>query len=85
MTRYILRCRGEGTKPSAAVEAIRSLPHATVIDEAGRMLLVEAPKDELTTALHTLSNWVLAEEQIYTVPDPRPHIRRAVAPLHKRT
>jgi hypothetical protein len=75
MNRYILRFRGQGSKPSADVELIRSLPHATVLDEdSARMLLVEAPVEELQTAMHSLPGWVMAEERIVHLPDSRPRV-----------
>jgi hypothetical protein len=75
MNRYILRFRGEGIKPETDVEVIRSLPHTKVIDEdSPRMLLVEAPKEELETAIDTLKNWMMSEERSYSIPDTRPHV-----------
>ncbi len=84
MNRYILRFRGQGSKPAADVEIIRSLPHTTVLDEeSARMMLVEAPADELKTAMRSLPDWVMTEERMLQLPDPRPRIRRkAVADDH---
>jgi hypothetical protein len=79
MNRYILRFRGQGAKPAADVERIRSLPNATVLDdESARMLLVEAPADELQTAMASLPGWVMTEERMILLPDPRPRVRRKV-------
>jgi hypothetical protein len=78
MTRYILRFRGAGAKPAADVERVRALPHATVLDDTRRMLLVEAPAEELEGVLKDLPDWSVSEEQVVTLPDPRPHVRGQV-------
>lgn len=75
MNRYILRFRGAGRKPAEDVERVRALPHTTVLDDSSRMLLVEAPAEELETALRDLPDWSMSEEQILTLPDPRPRVR----------
>lgn len=78
MNRYILRFRGQGSKPVDDVEIIRSLPNATVLDEeSARMLLVEADAKELQTAMESLPGWVMTEERTLRLPDPpRPRVRR---------
>src|SRR5262249_44326008 len=75
MCRYILRFRGEGTRPEKDVEFIRSLPETTVLDDSPRMLLVEAPEDVLRGALQSLPDWVMVEEKSIPLPDPRPKVR----------
>jgi len=75
MSRYILRFRGEGTRPEKDVEFIRSLPETTVLDDSPRMLLVEAPEDVLRGALQSLPDWVMVEEKSIPLPDPRPKVR----------
>lgn len=79
MKRYILRFRGQGVKPAADVEIIRSLPHVIVLDDTPRMLLVEAPPDELQTAMKSLPNWVMTEERMIPLSDPRPKVIRKVS------
>lgn len=75
MNRYILRFRGEGEKPETDVEVIRSLPHLKVLDEdSPRMLLVEAPEEELQPAMDALPNWLMSEERSYKVPETRPRV-----------
>ena len=79
MKKYILRFRGQGGKPAADVEMIRALPHATVLDdEPARMLLVEADAQELQTAMQSLPDWVMSEERMLAIPDPRPRVRRKI-------
>ena len=75
MKRFILRYRGEGTKPEKDVKLIRSAPETTVLDESPRMLLVEAPEDVLRKALQSLPDWVMAEEEYIPLPDPHPKVR----------
>ena len=80
MERFILRYRGGGTKPPRDVARIRAGKNVTVIDESSnRMLLVEGSAEELDVLLKTMPGWVMSEEQIISMPDPRPKIRsRAV-------
>jgi hypothetical protein len=84
MDRYILRFRGDGSKPAADVEVIRALPHTKIVDEdSNRMLLVEAPKEELLSAMELLPNWILAEERMLSIPTPpRPTILKKVGEDH---
>ena len=79
MKKYILRFCGQGAKPAADVDLIRGLPHTKVLDDSRRMLLVEAPAAELRNALQNMSDWVMAEERMVPLPDPRPSIRRKAA------
>jgi hypothetical protein len=79
MKRFILRYRGEGTRPEKDVELIRSLPDTTVLDESPRMLLVEAPEDVLRKAMQSLPDWVMVEEGFIPLPDPRPKVRNRAA------
>lgn len=83
MNKYILRFRGKGIKPEEDVELIRSLPETTVLDDSARMLLVEAPEDELRTALQSLPDWVMAEEKFIPRPDPRPRVRNRAADFER--
>lgn len=76
MQRYILRFRGEGTKPPADVERIRALPMLRVVDDAGgRVMLVEAESEELTSLLDSMPDWVLSKEQMVPLPNPRLKVR----------
>ncbi len=71
--RFIARYRGEGEAPSSDLARIRSVPGTSVIDQASpRMLLVEGPEESLRAAVHDLPGWVLAAEQTWSLPDPRP-------------
>jgi len=83
MNKYILRFRGKGMKPDEDVELIRSLPETTVLDDSARMLLVEAPEDELRTAMQSLPEWVMAEEKFIPIPDPRPRVRNRAADFER--
>lgn len=84
MNRYIQRYQGKDDMPQATVEAIRAIPHLTVLDETLRMLLVEAPLEELQNCLRVLPDWLVTSERFYKVPDPRPKVdskfqRKAIA------
>lgn len=73
MNRFILRYRGEGSKPTEDVERIRSLQKVTVLDESSpRMLLVEGPGTRLQALLESMPQWILTPERMIPLPDPRP-------------
>ncbi len=74
--RYVLRYRGEGTKPAADVEAVDRFAGVTVVDEsASKMLLVECDGEVAAELAETLPEWVIALEQTFTVPDTRKGVR----------
>jgi len=73
----VLRYRGEGPKPEADVERVRSLPDATMVDESpGRMMLVESDEGPLLELVESLPGWVAAPEQMIPVPDTRKRVTR---------
>jgi hypothetical protein len=81
MAKFILRYRGEGTKPEAAVCRIRALPELRVIDEdSPRMLLVEAPEAPLRAMVADLPDWMLSAQHAYGVPERQPTVRRPPDP-----
>ena len=52
MPRFVMRYHGAGPRPEDVVERVRTLPESRIIDDSGRMLLVEAPAAEhLMTAI----------------------------------
>ena len=55
------------------VRAVRAMK---VLDESGRMLLVEAPRAELEALVESMPDWILSEEKAISLPDPRPMPRR---------
>ncbi|MGI9121120.1 MAG: hypothetical protein ACR2G7_13545 [Acidimicrobiales bacterium] len=74
--RFILRYRGSGPKPAADVERVRSLRGVTVLDDsAARMLLIECDERPPTEVAETLTDWVVAPEQTFAVPDTRKRAR----------
>lgn len=76
MRRFILRYRGEGARPQDAVEKIRAIGGASVLEDSARMLLVEAPEQELRQALGSEADWIVAPEVTYEVPDTRKKVRK---------
>jgi hypothetical protein len=76
MTHFILRYRGTGAKPEKDVRRIECLPHLRILDDSSpRMLLVEAPADEMQALADSLTDWVISAERNYKLPDPRPRPR----------
>ena len=62
MARFVVRYRGTGARPNEAVERVKSIDGASVLDDTGRMMLVEAPEQALRSALAPDSDWVVAPE-----------------------
>jgi len=77
MGRYILRYTGSGRRPAADLRRIRATPKLTVLDEAARMLLVEARAQPLRQVVSSLPGWVCSPERSIRLPDNRPAPRRA--------
>lgn len=76
MARFILRYQGKGPKPQQNIEQIRSLDDISIIDDSSpRMILVDAPEDELKALVDSMPDWVMSQERTYRVPDPRPRLR----------
>ena len=77
MNRFILRYRGQGSKPAADVHRIRSLENTKVLDDSSpRMLLVEGPEAGLKALVESMPQWVLTPERMIPLPDPRPKPRK---------
>lgn len=76
MERYILRFEGAGEKPADDLKKIRAVPKLKVVDDASRMLLVEAPGESVAKLVDTLPQWSLTKEIFVPLPDPRPKVRQ---------
>ena len=75
MTRYVLRYTGAGPVPTADVERVRAC--ASVLDTAGRTLLVDGPARRLRTMVAGLGDWVVAPEVVEPLPSTRPRVQPA--------
>ncbi len=76
MKRYILRFRGAGSKPEGDLARICAVPGLKVVDESGgRMMLVEAPEDQLPELKRSLPQWAISEEAMIPLPDPRQKVQ----------
>jgi len=76
MGRFILRFRGQGDAPARVAARLRALPAIDVIDDSGRMLLVEGEEAALRAALAG-DDWLIAPEREYSLAAARPRARRA--------
>ena len=76
MGRYILRYTGTGPRPPGDLERIRTAAKLTVIDDSPRMLLVEAPEEQVRKVAASLPGWICSPERTIRLPDPRPRPRR---------
>lgn len=74
MARFVLRWRGEGPPPEADVATVRDEPGVTVVETAGRMLLVEADAAPMEALGARLPGWLVAPERTYEVPDTRKRV-----------
>lgn len=70
MGRFVLRFRGKGAPPSRVADRLRDLPGTEVLDDAGRMVLVEGEEATLREALAG-DDWLLAPEREYKTRDDR--------------
>ena len=76
--RFVLRYRGEGTKPDGDVARVRDLAGAEVVDASSpRMVLVESEPGPLRDLVDGLDDWVMGADQAYAVPDTRKKVERA--------
>jgi hypothetical protein len=71
MARYILRYTGTGPTPAADVATIKARAGINVLDQSGRMLLVEAADDVAGKLAKELTNWAADPEVTYPLPDTR--------------
>ena len=77
MDRFILRFRGSSPRPAEDIQRIRSLRRLKVIDDSSpRMLLVEAPETELKKLVDSMPDWIISQEKMIPLPDPRPKLRK---------
>jgi hypothetical protein len=76
--RFVLRYRGEGTKPDGDVARVRDLAGAVVLDASSpRMVLVESEPGPLRELVEGLDDWIVGADQTYPVPDTRKKVERA--------
>ena len=76
MSRFVIRYRGSGARPEDVVRRIRQMPELSIVDDGGRVLLVEGPEGSLREALGSSTDWLVAAEKTYSVPSPRKRIER---------
>jgi hypothetical protein len=76
MPRFILRYRGSGPRPDAALHQIRQLDEADVIADSDRMLLVDAPEKPLRDLMATQKDWIVTTEQFIPAPDTRKRVEQ---------
>ena len=71
-----MRYTGEGLKPAADVQRLRSTPQLTVLDDSARMMLVEASEESLKEVMGSLPGWTWSPERTIRLRDPRHKPRR---------
>ena len=75
-TRFVLRYRGEGSKPDADVAKLQELAGVVIVDSSARMLVVEAKAQPLRDVVDALPGWVMGPDVSYEVPDTRKKVLR---------
>jgi hypothetical protein len=76
MAKFIVRYVGEGPRPSADAERIRTAPGVKVLDDSSRMMLVEASEAGLRQVVGSMPGWTWSPERSIRLPNPRPKPRR---------
>lgn len=74
MARFVLRYRGQGKYPAGTLEKLHATG-ASIVEDTGRMLLVEAPELALKGALVPERDWLVTPEVSYAVPNPRESLK----------
>ena len=74
--RFVLRYRGDGSRPEDDVAQVEELAGVVVVDSSSRMLLVESDPEPLRQLVDALPDWVMAPEQTFEVPDTRKRVER---------
>jgi hypothetical protein len=76
MDRFIVRYRGRGPRPDDAVSRLASITGARLVEDTGRMMLVDADESPLREVFSDESQWVVAKEILYPRPNPGPRVER---------
>lgn len=76
MSRFVLRYRGGTEAPEEEIARIRASGSLRVLEESGKMLLVEAEEGELNRLMSDLPSWLIVPETTYSIPDPRPTLKK---------
>lgn len=77
MTELILRYTGEGATPVDDLQRVRSLSGCRIIEESGRMVLLESAKLNADELARLFPGWVATPlRRDIKTPDPRPRPKR---------
>jgi hypothetical protein len=76
MGRFIVRYRGKGPAPAAAVERAGCAPGMRVVDQTARTLLVEGTPEAVQAVFAGNDEWLVTAERLYEIPDPRPRVQK---------
>jgi len=74
--RFVVRWEGPDSPPAGAVARLRGIAAFEILDATPRMLLVEAPEEELRAVVEGMPGWLLVPEKRIERPDPRRRARR---------
>lgn len=75
MPRFVVRYRGQGARPQDAVDRVRRIEGASILDDSDRTMLVDASEEALRGALTPETDWIIAPEVAYPVPDTRKRVQ----------
>jgi len=69
MSRFVVRYRGPGKRPQETVDRLEA-GGTSILEDSGRMMLVEASEQALRRTLDS-ADWIVSEERHYPIPDVR--------------
>lgn len=74
MPRFVVRYRRQGERPPDVLEKVHGITGASVLEDSGRMMLVEAPEQALRNTLAE-DDWLISPEVNHPVPDTRKKVK----------
>ncbi len=79
MSQFVVRYRGKGPAPADALERAAQTPGLRVVDHSARSMLIEGTEETVRAAFDDATQWLIAPEVTYEMPDPRPKVKRPPA------
>jgi hypothetical protein len=73
MVQLILRYTGAGPTPADDLQRLRALDHSRILEQTGRMVLLETPNQQVDSLADLFPGWISAPvRHDIEVPDPNP-------------
>lgn len=84
MGRFVVRYRGQGPVPAAAVERAAGATGMRIIDQTQRTLLVEGTPEAVHAVFADDAEWLVTAERLYEMPDPKPKVAEKPGPSTRK-